>query len=357
MQLEALFDVLIDKRRQEYLAEIRQLFSSYMMRPKSETTNLFLSFTKWPKRQNAKEGIFSLEDHKALFDSKNSDLQDGGIFLSLNQKGIVINPGSSFFEEFCNKGYSLQDIDVVFALTPTPEIEQAIRQLQSLNRECSRTMISYGQAPHVIRFLLHPELFGALSSTFRPISREELGSVQSLETFTNTEEVRPISETLSVAYTPTASGSIAIRLTSSEGSIGYIASGGYHEALASFFEPCAILVAGIGACLSQDLEELSFQHDALGFYGLKQIVANSPNLKLVLVTEFARSMGDVRLELTQKCGYGAKFLPLDVDFRLDIDTLVVETASTGYTDYKDVKVVRPEGSFGKLLYVDTGDVL
>lgn len=359
-----MFDLLFDKRRQEHLTEMRQLFSSYMQKPKRSKTNLFMSFSAWPARCRHKDGAFSFEEHQALFDAKNSDLQEGGYFLSLNQKGICINPGKTFFQELCQKGYSLQDIDVVLATQHSHAIQEAITSLHSLNRECSRTLLSYGEPPHIIRFFLHPELYASVSSQFRPLFREELNSVLSLETFTKSEEVRALDDLLTLAYTKTEGASLALRLDlegSKNSSFGYIAKGGYHESLESFFAPCSILTAGIGECVAEDLEKVALQKDALGYYGLLKLIERSKNLKLALVSEFSRSMGDCRLELIQKLKTDimgdTKALPLDKNFSLDLDTLVVQTHSKSFCSFDDVRALRPNGAFGELIYLDSSDVL
>lgn len=365
MQTDTTFDILFDKRRQEHLTEIRQLFSSYMQKPKRSKTNLFISFSAWPALSRHKEGTFSFEEHQALFDAKNSNLQEGGYFLSLNQKGICVNPGKTFFAQFCQKGYSLQDIDIVIATQSSHAIQEAITSLHSLNRECSRKLLSYAEPPHIIRFFLHPELYAAVSSQFRPVFREELNSVLSLETFTKSEEVRVLDDLLTLSYTKTEGATLAVRLDldgSNNSSFGYIAQGGYHESLRSFFSPCSILAAGIGECTAEDLEKVSLQKDALGYYGLLQLIESSTNLKLVLVSEFSRSMGDCRLELIQKLkadiGNEVKVLPLDKNFSLDLDTLVIQThAAKTFCSFDDVRALRPNGAFGELIYLDRSDVL
>lgn len=363
MKTDAMLDILFDKRRQEHLEKTRELFNSYMRKPKLLKTNLLMSFSAWPEVCKHKEGIFSLTEHQALFDAKNSALQEGGYFLSLQQKGICINPSGTFFEELCQKGYSLQDIDVVFATANLPSIQETIKCLHSLNRECNRTLVSYGQEPHVIRFFLHPELFATLSSELRPIIRQELNSVLSLETFTKSQEVRALDDNLKLSYTKTEGGNLALRIDAEDEQIsfGYISQGGYDESLDSFFAPCTILTAGIGECPVEDIEKVSMQHTSLGYFGLSNLIEGLTNLKAVLVSEFSRSMGDCRLELIQKLkreqSTHPKILPLDKNFCLQLDLLAVETAPNSYCSFEDVRVVRANGSFGALLFLGSDDVL
>lgn len=363
MQTDTAFDILFDKRRQEYLSEMRELFSTYMHRPKQLTSNLVRSFTSWPARNRHAAGNFSFEEHQALFDAKNSDIQEGGYFLALNQKGICINPSRNFFEELCQKGFSLQDIDVIIATCNSHSIEKTLTSIYNLNRESNRTLMSYGQEPHVIRFFLHPELFASVSSRLRPTIREELGSILSLDTFTKSHEIRPIDDALTLCYAKTESSNLALRIDapSDRISVGFISSGGYHESLKSLFMPCSLLIAGIGECTAEDLEKVSLQKQALGYYGLLELIQSAPNLKLALISEFARSMGDLRLELLQKLRReledDPKVLPLDKDFCLDLDTLTVETHAKNYCAFEDIQVVRPNGPFAPLQFLNASDVL
>lgn len=363
MQTDTQFDVLFDKRRQEYLAETRALLSSYMHRQQPLKTNLFMSFSEWPQQAKGQNHSLSFEAHKSLFDAKNSDLQEGGYFVCLQETGICINPGRNFFEKVCQQGYTLQDIDIVIATNPDRSIQEAITELYSLNRESSRTLTSYGQDPHIIRFFLHPDLSAHLASLFRPMFREELASLVSLETFTKTGEKLQISELLSLSYTKTLGSGLAIRIDAQavDLSFGFLACGGYREELNDFFAPCTTLLAGIGECSPEDLEQVAFQPEHLGYYGLLKLLEHTPSLQACLVSEFSRSMGDIRLELLQKLRaqkpMGPKVLPVDNGFCLHLDPLAVKMHGKTFCSYEDVRVIRPFGSFGPLLFLADGEVL
>ncbi|MCE5295324.1 MAG: hypothetical protein LLF94_12030 [Chlamydiales bacterium] len=358
---DILFDILFDKRRQEYLNESRKLFNSYMQKPKQCRTNTLLSFSCWKKASEPSNNGFSYQEHQALFDAKNSDIQTGGYFITLNQKGICINPDAHFFEEFCQKGYSLQDIDVVIATHNSSKVLEGIMRFGTLCREYSRTLISYGQDPHVIRYFLHPELFASVSIHFRPTIRQEVGSVLSLETFTNSIEVRQIDEALTLHYAKDANSNLGFRIDSQCVSLGFMANGGYHSVLENLFLPITVLIGGIGLTPATDLEKVELQVDHLGYYGLHELINNAPSLQLALVSEFSRSMGDCRLELIQKLRQdvvtNAKILPLDSNFSLHLDDLVIGTQSQNLTTLDDVRVVRPAGPFGQLHFLDKADVL
>lgn len=353
MQTDTQFDILFDKRRQKYLSEIREHFSRFLQKPKQLKTNLLLSLTSWPEE--------SFELHQTLFNSKNSDIQEGGYFLSLQGLGICINPSGDFFDLFYKKGFSLHDIDIVLATTAQESVQEAIKRLFTLNRECSRTLMSYGQDAHIIRFFLHPELYSQVSSLFRPIIREELGAIQSLQTFTKSLEERPLADGIHLAYCNAEGQNLGIRIDCPDEdlSVGFVSSGGYASDLNELFKPCSILIAGVGHCSGKDLEKLDLQKQTLGYNGLYKLVENAPNLSLLLVSEFSRSMGDCRLELIQKlkseCDCIA--LPMDSELCLQLNARVVETESGTFASCEDVKVIRPNGPFSRLMFLSQEDVL
>ena len=121
------------------------------------------------------------------------------------------------------------------------------------------------------------------------------------------------------------------------------------------------MIGGIGSTPATDLEKLELQRESLGYYGLYELIKNAPSLQLALVSEFSRSMGDCRLELIQKLTQDvnsrAKILPLDSNFCLHLDALVIATENQKVTTLDDIRVVRPNGSFGQLYFLDKADVL
>ena len=228
--------------------------------------------------------------------------------------GICINPTPRYFYEFCQKGFSLQEIDCIIATKPSEHTQEAIATLLQLNREANKTLLSYGQKPHIIRFFLHPELYTKTATLFRALFREEVGSFVSLETFAKGEEVRPLSDSLTLSYIKTVNDSLSIRLDG-KSSYGILSESGFSESLVDFFMPCSLLILEVGDSSPEDLEKVTFQPHALGYFGLYKLLRLLPDLKTCLISGFSRSMGDCRLELCQKLALEAancvQLLPLD----------------------------------------------
>ncbi len=340
MQLEQELEMQFEMRHKEHLQRTRTLFSSYIERVKRTKSNLFISFTKWQESNEI----------DLLFNAKKHDLESGGYLLFLKGQGIAINPGQSFMKDITQSGYSLHDIDIVIAT----ESYSSVEELFHLNRESNLQLASYAAPPHIIRFLLHPELMQSLIGHFRPKSRQEKESIVSLETFSDGEEELELVSGLTLAYMQTAGNGLAIRLEGDGTSLGYISHGGYLDAHSAFFSSCSLLIAGVGNTCPEDLEELTLQKDSLGYHGLKKLVEGAQELKVALLSEFSRSMGDIRIELTQKVQKDASchVLPLHSGFSMHLDALAIQ--STGrLATADDVRVVRVNGA---LMYVAEEDI-
>lgn len=363
MQTESMFDLQLDKRRQEYLAKSRELFSTYMQRPKRLKENLFLSCTGWQEPPAQKAEIFSLQEHQMLFGGNQQDKQEGGYFFSLAEKGICLNPSRNFFEYFCQQGFALQDIDVVIITCPSDGCKEALQLLHNMNRECNQTLLSYQQEPHVIRFLIHPELYAALSPALRPLFRQELNSVISLETFNKKAESLALSNNLALFYAKITNQTLALRFEEQNQnlSIGYLSGSSWNSDCDNFFESCTIMLVGVGETSPEDLEGASMLQGSLGYSGLSQMLYALPHVKLALASEFSRLMGDIRLELIKKLEKeitpAARLIALDRGFHLQLDTLVIETQSNAFAAFDDVRVIRPNGSFSQLMFLACDDVL
>jgi len=356
MLSEQLFDILFDKRLKEHAQATREQLMRFIQQPKRIKTDQIVSFTKW---HNSSLSPYS--SMRSLFLEEQEDLQDGGYYICLQGKGIVVNPGTDFFKTFCEKGYSLQDIDIVIATCDCPSIQNALFELQTLNARGNQKLVSYSEAPHLIRFFLHPKQYGRLVGQFRPTFREERSSLISLETFSHKEEVYQLVQELELAYMTTESGALALRLDAEERSIGFITRGGYLPAMEQFFMPCQVLIGGIGTNSIEDFEKVAFMKASLGFYGLWQLIERAENLELVLVSEFSRAMGDLRIELLRKLQKGLEkaplILPMDSTFAVDLQEQTAVCENGTHCLLGQLRVIRSDGSFGKLQYVANEDLL
>lgn len=363
METETSYDTLFENRRAEYLKETRELFSAFMQQPSRVKPDLFLSFTQWEGGQPKDKAPFSLADHKLLFGPTQIDEEKGGYYLRVAGKGIAISPGKTFFASLFQQGFTLFDIDLIIAPHPSAEMGAILKEIHALNRELNRTLLSYEQEAHVIRFLLHPELYSELSRELRPEFREERHSLHSLETFAQNdgEESYEISQDLHLAYTKAQNDALALRLQTKNFSLGLLSGTGWHERLKPFFASCRFMLCGIGQTPAEDLEQVSLQTDALGLFGLAQLLESLPGLDLVLLSEFSRQDGDIRLELVKKirqmAAKGPAILPVAFGFRLQLESGDVVTANNQHIHYQEVKVVRAEGSFGTLLYVSNENIV
>ncbi len=358
MQTELDHDILFEKRLKEHAKAKRELFASYISQQKGVKDYALTSFTKWQAFKKDKH----YDIYQQLFMENEHDLQEGGYFLELNGQGIVINPGKDFLSSFCQKGYSLQDIDAIIVTYSDQVITNQVIEIQEVSQKSNQKLIEHGEDAHIICYFLHRDTFGPVVSSFRPSFKKERESLFLLETFSEKEESISLSTDIELAFLSLETGSLAIRLSIPKRArhIGFISHGGYTRELSDFFKPCTLLVAGIGSTSIEDFEQVCLEKNSLGFFGIITLIETLPNIQLLLVSEFSRAFGDIRIELLQKMQRlleNVNLLPLDEGFSLDLDQEAAQVANGSFCLLKDVRAVRPFGSFSKLLYVASEDLI
>jgi len=73
-------------------------------------------------------------------------LRGGGCFLLWQGKGIVIDPGYDFIQNFYDEGFSLSDIDAVIVTHSHPDHDDNLSTLTTLNKEWNEYYENTGQA-------------------------------------------------------------------------------------------------------------------------------------------------------------------------------------------------------------------
>lgn len=360
-------DLLFEKRKQELLSLTRSRLLESLNKPKKRLTPELISLSGWQACEMNLDAPFTLSSFEALFSSAKTDLQKGGFFISTQAGGILLNPSLGSLEQLFQHGLTLHDIDFVILSDYAGEEEREVLKLYELNRLFNQTLTRYEEPPHVIRYLLHPEAYARLVGELRPEYREERQSVRALEPFfgPENEEVIALDETSQLIYTKPQNGkALALRLELQQPklSFGLLWGNGWDESLAPFFSECEIILAGVGRVSPADLEKLSLQQESLGYFGLSELAKRTEALKLLLVSGFSKSEGDIRLELIKKLKAelalesNSCFI-IDHGFSLQLDPLSIKTRSGKFEPYDEVSQVRLDGTFGKMAYVSREHLL
>lgn len=284
------------------------------------------------------------------------------LFIRWNGKGVVINPGKDFLQNFHEAGFSIADIDHVIV---SEEMREGYHEVIAIHALNYRVNVFAGQV-HLICYHLHPLAHRQLASRLRPAFKPEKSSVAALELYEDSPfmEMVALSEDIRLSYfigeehkegeVPSAFGlrlelyahkSDQEELAVPQVTVGLV-SGDLSEVhhLATYLDKISVLVVDLGA-----LESLQ-GGDGLG-YLLEAIAA-----KLVLLGAPAKALGDCRLEFLghfrPSCQGGSTMLPLGDRFSLDLRKEVVFCSLTGRAmAASEVKIGRPSSPFGPLLYL------
>jgi hypothetical protein len=295
----------------------------------------------------------------------------GGFFFSWEGTGIVINPGREFLERFHSNGYSICDIDHVIVTENDEELFRDLLSIYQLNLKANRTT----ENPHFIRYTLERRVHERMAPSLKPVYKHERDMVRPFDLFvdsTNGESVE-LSPHVHLRYVPSkGQGEGGLHLffdlfqkVGDPLSMCYLSRAPYSEKLKEMARGVDLLIAGFGHTGPYDLGKVEYSSDSLGFYGtLSLIDAIEP--KLLVMTDFSGTEGDIRLEVAKKMrsellqlGKGkTTVLPASSGLELNLVTLEVTCGLTGAALHRDeVKMLKAKEPFAPLTYLSDAFLL
>jgi len=302
----------------------------------------------------------------------------GGHYVRWNNKGIVINPGNGFVENFHNQGFCIRDIDYVIVTWDSEEAHGDVKTIYELNNQLNRTSSEL----QIIHYYLNQNTFQELSPALKPSFKQARNTIHNLEIFLDSPDVEKVelTDSINLHYfltSPQSSSfrssigselntlsSLGVRLElRSQGNInpiniGYISGMGWSPLIAHHLGRCDILLAAFGNTNIKDYSKLSYVENSLGFYGCSSLM-NEVSPKLMLLTEFGGREGDIRLEVIKKlrnekikASNRAIALPSDIGMIIDLDQISIRCSlSESFVAPEDVHVVASAANFGTLKYL------
>lgn len=306
----------------------------------------------------------------------------GGFFLRWNGKGIVINPGHHFLENFHQKGLHIKDIDYVIMTQDSPDSYADVKEIYDLNAQLNKV----STAPQIINYYVNPRAYQKLSQTLKPHYKHERNTLHRLEIFVDSPEVEKIelSDGISLSYFPITSPAflhtsefkgeeqslaasslgICLDLASHHESLrlGYVSGGSWSPLLSHHLGNCDVLIAGFGSIGSGDFNKGNNHHDGLGYFGTFSLLEEVAP-KLLLCCEFSGREGDIRIEtvgkIRQEIGNAnntnkgmTTVLPGDHALLIDLKTMQVRCSLTGtLVPPSQVKVTKSQDMFGSLSFL------
>lgn len=300
----------------------------------------------------------------------------GGLFLRWNGKGIAINPGMNFLENFHHYGLYVKDIDYVLVTRDNMDSYSDVKGIYDLNYQHN----TVSNELHVIHYYLNQKAYDNIATSLKPSFKQERNTIHCLELYIDSPDVETLSlcEGVSLRYFqhvdaestrknedtgPFCLG-VRLELHSSKTSLQPLSFGlasgiPWSPLLAKNLQGCDVLVAGFEKTNADDYSQVKCNDDCLGYFGTYRLVSEA-HPRLLLCCEFSGREGDIRVEvvkkmreeLRRKMGKEPVILPGDTGLYLDLDTFRVQcSVSRALVDPQKIRVAKSSESFGDLQYL------
>lgn len=345
-------------------------YAKYLAKPGNGRDNVFSCLRGWSSATTLLEG------------GADCHWSGGGYFLKWQGKGVVIDPGFDFLDNFHDAHYNGREIDAVMVSHNHPDHNYDLRSVDDLRYELYRRwkeLKSMATTDPASAAMLKECGDRDLSKCFIVLDDDTKGLFSEAKvphrgtaaSFTRSdyEERRwrpkmnslPVSlEHFPVIHTPDVPHAVGMRLRlhrdgADDLVLGYTGDTEYNDGLPAHLMGCDILLAHISMPDYQEYTDAAHQKKGhLGYNGLAKLIA-ATKPKLVLVGEFWAGLADLRIELVQglrrRTALNA-ILPTGLGFHLNLPDLTVEcTNCRKPVAHSDVKITPATEAFGPLGYL------
>ncbi len=365
----------LEKRIQNFQNSQSEKMQAYLANSEQKShiaENLLCILNGWSFNASEKPLLFTEESRKS----------NGGHYLRWDGKGIAINPGPGFLDNFHSQGFSIKDIDFVIVTRNSREAYADLRAISELNQQLNKTSAER----QIINYYLHQRVYQQLAPFLKPSFKQARNSIHKLEMYLDSPDVEKIDldEGIVLHYFLNAmpettqnfretnddqalnNSNLGIRLELSNENkkmkIGYLSGLAWSPLLVHHLGYCDLVLAAFGNTTSNDYSRLGYNEDSLGYFGTASLLEELAP-RLMLLTEFSGREGDIRLEVIKKmreeCVQDSSpqksiLLPADIGFTLDLNTLQVKCLlSEDLVEPSDINVVASIDSFGRLRYLSS----
>ena len=285
----------------------------------------------------------------------------GGIYIRYQGKGIVIDPGNNFIDNFHKMGFYINDID--FVITTHNHFDHAfdVEKIIDLDYEI------YKNKKKKIKYYFDRETYEEYHRKFDFESGKETTRVQLIVNGT----IEPCNEMslmkgikLHTFPTHHSQASIGIKIVfsskNSQRTIGYTSDTGYFKELSENLDGCDMIIANFSETNAEDIKEEKFKETHLGYSGCKKLINEMKNPpQICAVSEFWGGKGDIRIEIAKKLHFEntkkeTRYIPADIGLVVFMDDLsVMCTSCNQKCDVDNISSIRMNATkpFGKIEYI------
>lgn len=337
----------------------RDKYDVYLRREGSKRDNVFSCLRGWSSAVTLLEG------------GKDNQWQGGGYFLKWQGRGIVIDPGLDFLDNFHDSGYNGREIDAVlvshnhtdhnYDLGSVDDLRYELHRRWKVIPEAERKGLDLGKCLFVIdEDTAKGFRQGSPAHRGAPL-KFDLGSYQQQRWLDQCNGLPVKIEHFPAQHGDDVPAAMGIKLCllgpggEPELVLGYTGDSSYSDAFADHLRDCDILLAHISmpdAVEYTDDKHLKSIH--LGYNGLARLI-NRAKPRLTLVGEFWAGLADLRIDLTQGLRQRTKnsaILPTGLGFHLHLPTLEVEcTCCQKRIPFGNIRVSPASTPFGPLGYL------
>jgi len=347
-----------EARMRTKLLQLEDKYQEYLAKSSSDREGSFSVLRGWSSAVTLLEG------------SKDLRWRGGGYFLKWNGKGIVVDPGFDFLDNFHDAGFHARELDAVLVSHNHSDHNMDLKSIDDLRYEVywrSTEPTADGRRRPAIpksQIVLDEDTARAFDDAAKSHRHSALRFTKAdydRKRWLLTEHTQlPLRiEHFPVQHGPDVPGAVGIRLSLHEEGrpdfiIGYTGDTRFFDGLVDRLNGCDLLLAHISQPDNEEFTDPDHEKEKhLGYNGVTKLIQQlDPKPKLILVGEFWAGLADLRIELIQglRQRTGANnILPAGLGLHLRIPSLEVECTECGRpTNYDQLRIAPPTFPFGPL---------